>query len=80
MLSFFYVLVLVALPISAAAQERKVSAKLWEEVRSAGTVRISQSLFAISAERTISIVFSLSQRLVGGVIRRIWPARASVSR
>ena len=35
MLSFFYVLVLVALPISAAAQERKVSAKLWEEVRSA---------------------------------------------
>ena len=78
MLSFFYVL--VALPISEAAQERKVSAKLWEEVRSVGTVRISQESFRNLSREDHICCFSLSQRLVAGVIRRIWPARASVRR
>ena len=67
MLSFFYVL--VALPISEAAQERKVSAKLWEEVRSAGTVRISQESFRnLSREDHIYCFFTFST-----VSRRRYP-------
>ena len=58
--SVFYMMVLVSAQISVAAQERKVSVKLWQDVRSTGTVRIlvmfnlsQESLRNISGEDQI---------------------------